>query len=137
MTFFSIQLTLKIHKLSVSCVTWCDTFSFSVVSLKFCFCLLIKAIWRDFDHRWNISLFYFFFRHKIMKWPWLSPYFTSSVYSYWLVCIKFKYSEYKFYYTILQCELYQEEVEECNNCRFCTTTPIAFIFTRYCPFSMF
>ena len=37
-----------------------------------------------------------------MKWPWVSPYFKLSGYSYCLFCIKFIYSEYSFSYTMLQ-----------------------------------
>ena len=73
-----------------------------------------------------------------MTWPWLLPYLKSSVYSYWLPCIKFKYSEYSFSYAILQYALYQDPGKG-NAIAYSvvTTTPIAFIFTRYCLFSMF
>ncbi len=60
-----------------------------------------------FDQRWKILLFSFLIL-KIMKWPWLSPYFKSSVSSYWLLCIKWKYSEYSFSYAILQSEVYRD-----------------------------
>ncbi len=35
-----------------------------------------------------------FFHHKIMKLPWLSPYFKPSVYSCWLLCTKLTYTAF-------------------------------------------
>ena len=58
--------------------------------------IILQGLTRD-------EKFYFsvLFHHEIMKWPWLSPYF-SSVYLYWLLCIlKLKYSEYSFSYACL------------------------------------
>ena len=61
----------------------------------------------------------------------LSPYFKSSVYLYWFVCIKLKYSEYSFSYyrdpgkgTVIANSVIP-------------TTPITFIFIGYCLFLMF
>ena len=87
--------------------------------------------------QWN---FYFFpfFHHKTMKWNWLSPYFKFSVYSYWLLCTKLKIFKYSSSYTIQQHELHQDPGK--GNViadSVITTTPIAFIFTRHCLFSMF
>ena len=62
----------------------------------------------------------------------------SSVYSYWLLFIKLTYSEDSFFYTVLQYELYQNSGK--GNViadSAITTTPIAFILTRYRLFSMF
>ena len=58
-----------------------------------------------FDQRWKI-LFFTFFIIKL----WLLPYFKFSVYLFWLLFIKLKYSEYSFSYTctILQYEVYQD-----------------------------
>ncbi len=86
----------------------------------------------------NVQFTFHFFHHKIMKWPLLSPYFMFSVYSYWLLCIKLKYSEYRFSYTMLQCELYRDAGKGnliANSV--ITRTSIDFIFTRYCLLLMF
>ena len=65
-------------------------------------------------------------------------YFRSSVFSYWLLCIKLKYSEYSFYYTILQHGLYWDPSKgNVITDSVITASPIAFIFTRYCLLSIF
>ncbi len=52
------------------------------------------------------------------------------MYSYWLPCIKLKYSEHSFSYTILQNALYRDPGKgNVNADSVRTTTPIAFIFT--------
>ncbi len=61
---------------------------------------IFKAI-SKFDQGWKMLPFIFSII-KIKIWPWLSPFFKSSVYLYWLLYIKLKYAEYSFSYTILQ-----------------------------------
>ena len=59
------------------------------------------------------------------------------MYSYWLLCIKLKYSENSFSYTILQYEEYRDPVKgKVITDSVITTSPIAFICIRYCLFSM-
>ena len=65
-------------------------------------------------------------------------YFNSSLYSYWLLFMKLKYSEYSILYTILQYELNQDSKEgKVIADSVINTTPTAFIFVIYFLFSMF
>ncbi len=58
---------------------------------------------KRFDQRWKILLFTFFFNINYEMTLYLSPYLKPSVYSYnRLLCIKLRYSEYSFSYTMLQ-----------------------------------
>ncbi len=57
-------------------------------NLKRCY-----EIWRDEKMYWSFS-----FHRLTVKYPWLSPYFKPSVYSYWLLCVKLKYSEFSIQY---------------------------------------
>ncbi len=60
------------------------------------------------------------------------------MYSYQLLCMKLKYSEYSFYYTILQHGLYWDPSKgNVITDSVITASPIAFIFTRYCLLSIF
>ena len=59
---------------------------------------ILKQYYKIWPEMKNVT--FHVFHHKIMKWLWLSPYFKSSVYSYWLLCLNLKYSEYSFSYTI-------------------------------------
>ncbi len=78
-----------------------------------------------------------------MKSSWLSPYFKSSVYLYWLLCKL----EIQLFLCKLQYELYQDPgkgnvitdsvITTVITDSVITTIPIAFIFTRYCLFFMF
>ena len=68
------------------------------------------------DENCDFSLF---LHHQIMNLPWLSLYFKSLVYSYWLLYIKLKYSEYNFSYTIVWGILDREILVKGKKCRFC------------------
>ncbi len=102
-------------------------------SALFCFKVILRDLTRDGKKMIIIVC--------IMK-LWNDPsYFHiswSSVYSYWLLCIKLKYSEHSFPYTILQHELYRDPGKgNVIAVSVIITTPVVFIFTRYCLFLMF
>ena len=64
--------------------------------------IYIKAILRDLT---RYDKFHLFFIIKLWNDPGYHHILKSSVYSYWWLCIKLKYSAYSFSYTILQYEV--------------------------------
>ena len=96
-----IKTICVMHTLKIQCQWYMASISFKHHAF------FVKAILQDLT---TYDTFYFslFFHHIIMKWPWLSPYFKTSLYSYWLLCIKLKIFEYRFSYTKLQYELYRD-----------------------------
>ena len=86
----------------------------------------------------KIFTFHLLYHIEIMKWFWISPYFKSTMYSYRFLCIKLKYSVYSFSCTILQNECYRDpDKRNIMADSVITTTPLVFIFARYCLFTKF
>ncbi len=97
---------------------------------------IFKQYYKICDERWNIFTFHFF-HHKTWKWLWMSPYFKPSVYLCWLLCVKWTYSKYSISYLQYHStrftgpgkgKIIADPVK--------TATPLAFMFTTYCLFSL-
>ncbi len=75
--------------------------------------------------------FLLFFIIQLWNYPGYHHVFKSTVYSYWVLCIKLKYSEYILSYTILQYEVYWDpDKGKLIVDSVITTTPIASIFLK-------